>query len=687
MALFKNNEATLVERLKRILASPKGETALAALVRLEADCAVLPKSDATTPPSLWCVVLSALAHQLLETERGADILPMLKNASDRFVPQNPYYVPGSNLGRLMSQAPFLSVPLILGGLRAGESEDAMMQLQVYAKQSDLGRKAWIPSSEAVGTLLKDATIAPVAKLDMGADWLLDRQSETRAMLERPDFTRERFVEFDETLLETAIATDRFADVKAVVNEHLATGDRLECLPDTHLGFNAFCVLAALDRHDEAITLATRMIRHGYRQSWRFGPDAGERHAWVVKMGQDKCIADLVRTPAYTEFRERCLKARILSRDDPEQALLADIYDGVWSGKKPIRCKLTKSRIQPEGNVVRLRRLFDYHGVGDIEIADAHAFRASGWQSVRDQFETNGLPLSALFPGRARQERHVRSPKIAALMADIAAAPENLNFDTIVSIIAAQAPRPRRFEWKTGPKRDDREPAFDPFAQDRDQGEVVRLIWRLWKGGQMPSLLTSITTLPDAQADRLMALIACFDDAQLRCAAADHFGLPDLPDMMARAFESRQDLKQHRQLADFGRDNPRFRAGLVASMAADGLHLFSNYAPTVDWYLNGLTQFNLAKGSQLLWFLIHTPQDDPVLAQMLEKSWLPTGIGTHDAYENTAHHYYRAAALHLGFNDPQGFQEWQQIDWMKSGLTMAIDRKTFSLLKQVSKNLA
>lgn len=688
MAIFRKNEAALAKTLKKLFAASDDTAVLAGLVKLEADCATLPmaarQNDSAAPPPLWCLVLGALAHRLLAMGRAADILPMLEQASDRFAPPRRHYAYGTHLGRLMWQAPFLSVPLILGALRTGEAEDAMMQVHVYVKHSDLGRRAWTHCSEVVGDLLRDDTLAQVARLDMGVDWLLDRQLDARSMLTAPDFSRERFVDFDETLLATAIAADRFADVEVIVDAHLAAGDRLESLPDTHLGFNAFCVLAALGRHDDALALAKRMMRQGYAQGWRFQDGAGKIHDWVRLMGQEKCMSGLIAMPAYIRFLESCVKSGTLSRGDPEQALLADVYDGVWSGKKPMQCKLTKTRIEPGGAVVRLRRLFDHHGVGDIEIAEAKAFRRSGWQSVRARFEANALPLAALFPGRVQQDRIAGSPKIAALWADIAQTPDALDLDRIVAAIAADVPPPRRFGWRVDANKGNCQPAFDPFAQDCGQSGVARLVWRLWKGGQMSGLLTSIATLPTAAADRLMVLIGCFDDAALRAAAARHFDLPDLPDMMALAFDSRQSLKQHRQMADFGRDNPRFRAGLVASMAADGLHLFSNYAPTIDWYLAGLTQFNLAKGSQLLWFLIHTPQDDPVLTQMLENRWLPTGTGSggHDSYANAAHHYYRAAALHLAFNDADGFREWQKIDWMKAELTMAIDRKTLALLRQV-----
>lgn len=142
----------------------------------------------------------------------------------------------------------------------------------------------------------------------------------------------------------------------------------------------------------------------------------------------------------------------------------------------------------------------------------------------------------------------------------------------------------------------------------------------------------------------MALVACFDDDTLRQSAAAHFGQPDLTQLMALIFESRQTPAQHRQLAEYGLEHGRFRDSMVAAMRAFGLHLYSNYLPRVNWNLAGLTHFSMAGGSQLLWRLIHTPQDDEVLSTMLKRRWLPVGIGAgaHDAYDNTRHHYRRAA---------------------------------------------
>ena len=65
-------------------------------------------------------------------------------------------------------------------------------------------------------------------------------------------------------------------------------------------------------------------------------------------------------------------------------------------------------------------------------------------------------------------------------------------------------------------------------------------------------------------------------------------------------KNRLKFDDHWTLADFGRAHPRFRAGLAAAMQAYALHLYSTYRPSVNWYLQGLEHFSMAKGGQLLW---------------------------------------------------------------------------------------
>ena len=120
---------------------------------------------------------------------------------------------------------------------------------------------------------------------------------------------------------------------------------------------------------------------------------------------------------------------------------------------------------------------------------------------------------------------------------------------------------------------------DPMTNDEGHGDPVNLLWRLLKAGHGAALFERSTHLP--QADQVFAMLGTFAREDCRAAAATHFGLPNLPAIMDRAFAERLSLDEHLALAAFGRDNPRWRAGLVAAMRAYALHLYSNTHPGVD----------------------------------------------------------------------------------------------------------
>jgi hypothetical protein len=172
---------------------------------------------------------------------------------------------------------------------------------------------------------------------------------------------------------------------------------------------------------------------------------------------------------------------------------------------------------------------------------------------------------------------------------------------------------------------------------------------------------------------------------LREAAAKHFALPDLPAMMDLIFSSRLTLEQHIEIAAYGRDNPRYRSAIAHAMRSYGLHIYSNSAPTANWFLMELEHFIMAHGCRLLLLLTHHPEDDEVLAEMIATGWLPDGVslGSYDAYDNTAHYYYRAASLHLALNFPERFSAWMDRAWIRDRLTMAVDRETFRLLDNLN----
>jgi hypothetical protein len=122
------------------------------------------------------------------------------------------------------------------------------------------------------------------------------------------------------------------------------------------------------------------------------------------------------------------------------------------------------------------------------------------------------------------------------------------------------------------------------------------------------------------------------------------------------------------------------------MQAYALHLYSNYHPGVDWFLQDLEHFSRGRGCQLLYFLIHHPEDDEVLATMIEKEWLPDTVsrGGYDAYGNARRFYYRAALFNRMLHAPGRLDFWLRDDWVTSYCKSAKDRETRRFAEQWSK---
>jgi len=223
-----------------------------------------------------------------------------------------------------------------------------------------------------------------------------------------------------------------------------------------------------------------------------------------------------------------------------------------------------------------------------------------------------------------------------------------------------------------------------MVNDQGHGDAVNFAWRLLKAGLAPALFEHVAALPQAKADKVFAMLAMFDRPDCRRAAADHFSLPDLPDMIERAFSERPSLDTHLAMADFADRTPRWRAALVEAMACYALHLYSNGHPGADWFLEGLEHFTRARCCQLLYFLIHHPEDDEVLATMIEKEWLPDQHEHYDHYYKTRKFYYRTVVLNRMLHAPERLDFWLQTDWVLDCCKRSMDRDTLRLVERWQK---
>jgi hypothetical protein len=642
------------------------------------------------PHPLTGVALMLVAGALVEMGRGREIIPFISGISDLFAPPHRYYAPGSNLSDILSRFPFLDVPLTRGAIVDREQRDAVLLCLRYAGHSSNGTNQWIFGEPAVAAMLAHPAASASGPWAFDRAWLLEQQEQIRAIAPL-DGRLERSVEFDQLLLENALLIEQperglpafglngIPDAEFLTRAHLK-----------HLGFNAVCVLAALKRDDEAIALARHISRRGYGLRWRFKLEQAAETPWTQAMRQNEWLAALSETPDYKAFLASDIQWAGHDANDPVQTAICSVREGIWGGKKKTKCFISKASIQPGESVIRIRRMRGCSGFDDFDVASKAGIAGSVWQAALDAFETNAVPLQRMLGTTRYSVVSWDVPEISAFHYDTVPNPERVDIARAVAIIAAHNPPPIRRTWIKGPERKDRyHDAFDPRAGDEGHGEPLTLLWFLMKAGYRETILAETARLPATAADKVFAMLATFDDPALRAAAAKHFGLPDLPALMELVFAPRLNLEQHIAIADFGRDHPRFRTGIAVAMQSYGLHLYSNYQPTANWFLSGLEHYTMGHGCQLLFFLIHHPEDDPVLAKMIKTGWLPDGVsaGAFDAYGNVSTFYFRAASLHIGLNHLGRFTTWMQQCWLDPKKADTKGRETFRAIDALRKRLA
>jgi hypothetical protein len=644
--------------------------------------------DTLHPHPLTGIAMMLVAGALQKAGRCREINAFLNEISDLFAPPHRFYRPGSNLGDILFWFPFLNVPLIKGALADQEQHDAVSLLNRYDDSND-AKVDWIFDDPAVAQVLSHLRAADFGPYQFDRGWMLEHQEAVRALgpLEKH---RQSVVDFDQLFLENALLVEQPERGLQILGPHGQLDDAFLARAHLeHLGFNAVCLLAALGRNEEALALARHMVRRGYGQKWRFNLKSAADMPWTQKMRQNVWLAAISKTPEYEVFLETHVKWKQLNPNNPSQTAICSVRKGTWGGKKKSKCFISRGPIMPGDPIIRIRRMRGQSGYDDFDIASVEGVTESGWKLAVDNFENNTVPLELMFGPTHNCGVRWDDPDISAFHYDTVASAGALDVARAVAVVAACNPPPIRRMWTKGPERHEQyHLAFDPWAGDRCHGEPLTLIWMLIKAGHRNQILTEAARLAPRAADKVFAMLAIFDDSVLRSAAAKHFAIPELPSIMELIFSSRLTLEQHILIADFGRDHPRYRAGIVAAMQSYGLHIYSNSAPTANWFLMGLEHFTTAHGCKLLLLLVHHPEDDKVLEEMIATGWLPDGVssGAYDAYDNTAHFYYRAASMHLALNFPERFSAWMDRPWVRASLTMAVDRESFRLLDKLNQQL-
>jgi hypothetical protein len=662
--------------LAAALASPDQAAALA---RLAARRDLLTAPEPRVAPSggpaqpFVAFAIHLIAMGILRVEGEAASERFVGEAADLFAPQRRHHVGGSNTGSLFEACLSLHVWQIEASLSVGRLDVTLQSLLALGGRHTPWDR---PKDPFVAQLVAHPGAATFGPFERDRVWLLDRQLRVwRAGLDSELSQTNAFLE---SIVENALLAGRAADTLPIVESMASPNFASRGDLAGHVEFNAMCVLAVLGRHDDAIRLARKMLRAGYSLRWRVDPHP-TAPAWIWDMGQNRWLADIAATPAYWDMVADCVRLRPHDFEAPGASPFTVVEDSTLGGKAKKRCWISRKHITPGAVIVRSRRLFVERSDESLEIADAAAFAASPCALARQQFESDSIPLAELFPEPLTLLRGFKRPEIAAFAFDAGRDPATISATRVIQIAAEHAPPLPPFEWVKGKY------IYATGCELRvgadGYGEPATLIWRLLKAGYATDLFAAASALPAAQADKVFALLAMFDRPDCRRAAAAHFELPDLADMIALVFGERLDLKAHRRIADYGAAHPRWRAGLVAAMRAYALHLYSNYRPGVNWYLDGLTHFSRARSCQLIYFLVHHPEDDAVLATSIERKWLIKSVssGAFDFYGNAAAFYWRAGLLNRLFHAPADVEPWCMQDWVGHYRSGSYDRQTLRLV--------
>jgi len=658
--------------LEACLNTASPDNAMMELAERPFEFAALDISQASDP--VIGIAAMLISGALLRKGMPERIAPLIDRFSDALAASRRR---GEGAWRMIGQFHFLFAPLIEARISLGDRDGAIRLLNACNKDMSRLKPQLAIETEA---LLRHSKAADYGPFCIERAWLLGRYQQVLT-LGSADHRLAEVQRFHAGLVENALLAEEPADAMPLIEQELDWYLSCEIIDTSHFEFNAVCVLAVLGRFEEALTAARRLVRRGYHLSWRFSLEKAREMAWTQDMRQNEWLTKIAETPEYRNFLDDDLPAPLLG-DDPAVNPLCQVKDGVWTGKKNKRCAVSRKPIAPGDPVVRFRKLFSRSSDGDLEMAARDAFAASPWQSSREEFETDTIPLGLLFPRNVtRDARLDDTPAINAFIHEVARDPRAFDIDRAVNLIASHAPPPISYTWEKPAGADRWDPAIPLIAGAAGHGDAVNLAWRLVKAGFREPMIKACQELPAARSDKVFAMLATFTDTRLRQAAAAHFGLSALPHIMDLVFKDRLALQDHATLADFGR-HERFRNGLVAAMQAYGLHLYSNYRPKPDWFLAGLEHYAMAGGSALLYLLIDHPEDDPVLHTVIERRWLPDKCaGSIVEYQNARPFYVRAALFHLVRHRPEQIEVWLAPEAVAVWSDMAYDRETLRLIKK------
>ncbi|EES1688955.1 hypothetical protein FW343_003946 [Escherichia coli] len=460
-----------------------------------------------------------------------------------------------------------------------------------------------------------------------------------------------------------IDNEQFADALAFVRSKKEPLNHIHTYSDFYL--YAIGLFSSTGKLSEALTWVKQLIRNNDSHFYDLFVSTGKERR--IKPELTTLLNNLLHSAEFQALQDKYLTGEYgVVHSGP----FMSVYEKVLGGKSRKRCAISRKLISP-GEVV-----YKYRHVDTVEyIAAKAAFQASELNNIAHRHENNSYQWQD-FAARWPRRGSLSHPDIARYLFE---RQEGKCFDAaeFIQLIGEPFVFPMRFIWVAGLSFELHQYPDAYFVNDNMAGEFVNLCWMAMKCGHAGDIFQQLAQEPHDVADPIYAMLATFDRADCRSAAAAHFGQPEIAEIMALAFSSRLSLDSVLTIAEFGKNQPRFSHALATALLRYNLHIYSNYMPQVNWFLQGLEHYALAKGGQLLNFFVHIPEHIPVLATMLEHGVLVRGIGegAYDGYHNSANSFHHAAVMHCLAHAPEKVRYWMEPPWIEHYLLKAPLRQT------------
>ncbi len=633
---------------------------------------ILDKADAAQPmlPPLGAFGIFAGTMALMHSGAGRRVWPWIEEALASYAAAHPrahrFYRWHSPLNDALELYPNLRVAII-DALIAGERwSDAAHALNDVSDRVARGKARDAFTSSDLAVVLGAAEAGWLGSTWHDEAWIFARQSAviaSEALDERRIHSWKLCADFLLNALRQGATAEALALVAAKAQAASRVCDKGHETGNYH--FTVLCVLAHAGHMEEAVAAAHELVRRGYWCLWRFSREAAAATPWTKRSGQLDWLAKLEECSSFQTFRGRYFIPQPEGTERVPPGPFRSLHKAVLSGKTRKRCVVSSRLIAPGEPVYRFR-LYHAHERDEPLIAAEAAFDGSMLAAWRVKHEVDRYELSDFVRVRRQFAEHrFEHPDVARFVFDLA---EGAPFDTdaFIDLIADPYVFPMRFTWVQDDDSRVPEPTDGPYVNDVRAGEFVNLIWIALKCGLGASLFTRLAERPRNVADPIFAMLATFERADCRDAAARHFDLDDLPAIMTLTFAARPSLDDMLRLADAGRDYPRFAEAVAGALARYNLHIYSNTHPQVDWWLQDLEHYSYAKGCQLLYLFAHCPERVPVLTTMLAQRWLVDGVrlGSYDGYDNTGAFFWRTVVMNRLLHAPDEVSSWIDAPWIE-----------------------